>query len=236
MRYGHFCACQPGVSPICLISYSSGIIGRLCPHQILRRVTTMDARIVIPILVVVAVLIAVGVALAVRRRRSDQLKQRFGPEYDRTVLQQNGDARRAEATLAEREKRVEAFPLRSLSAVDREAYAMEWAAVQRRFVDDPSAAVGTADRLVGRVMIDRGYPMTNFEQRAADISVSYPSVVQNYRAAHDIVLRHDDGQATTEDLRQAMVHYRSLFDELLEPAKVEAIDHKRRGVAHERAS
>ena len=113
---------------------------------------------------------------------------------------------------------------------------MEWAAVQRRFVDDPSAAVGTADRLVGRVMIERGYPMTNFEQRAADISVSYPAVVQNYRAAHDIVMRHAESRATTEDLRQAMVYYRSLFDELLEPTKVESIDHKRRGVAHERAS
>jgi hypothetical protein len=85
-------------------------------------------------------------------------------------------------------------------------------------------------------MIDRGYPMADFEQRAADISVSYPAVVQNYRAAHEIVLRHTDGQATTEDLRQAMVHYRSLFDELLQPEKVERIDQKRRGVAHERAS
>jgi hypothetical protein len=85
-------------------------------------------------------------------------------------------------------------------------------------------------------MIDRGYPMTNFEQRAADISVSYPTVVQNYRAAHDIVVRHGESKATTEDLRKAMVHYRSLFDELLEPGKVETIDHKRRGVAHERAS
>jgi hypothetical protein len=196
----------------------------------------MDTRIVIPILVIIAVLVAVGVALAARRRRSDQLKRRFGPEYDRTVIQQHGDSRRAEATLVDREKRVEAFPLRPLSAVDREAYAMEWAAVQRRFVDDPSAAVGTADRLVGRVMIDRGYPMTNFEQRAADISVSYPSVVQNYRAAHDIVVRHSESNATTEDLRQAMVHYRSLFDELLETDKVQRIDHNRRGVARERAS
>jgi hypothetical protein len=196
----------------------------------------MDTRIVIPILVIIAVLVAVGVALAARRRRSDQLKRRFGPEYDRTVIQQHGDSRRAEATLVDREKRVEAFPLRPLSAVDREAYAMEWAAVQRRFVDDPSAAVGTADRLVGRVMIDRGYPMTNFEQRAADISVSYPSVVQNYRAAHDIVVRHSESKATTEDLRQAMVHYRSLFDELLETDKVQRIDHNRRGVARERAS
>jgi hypothetical protein len=196
----------------------------------------MDTRILIPALVIVAILIVIAAVVVMRRRKSNQLKSRFGPEYDRAVRQQDGDARRAEATLADRERRVEAFPLRPLSPVDREAYAMEWAAVQRRFVDDPSAAVGTADRLVNRVMTDRGYPMTNFEQRAADISVSYPAVVQNYRAGHEIVVRHSDGQATTEELRQAMVHYRSLFDELLQPAKVERIDNKRKGVAHERAS
>jgi hypothetical protein len=197
----------------------------------------MDTRILIPLVVIVGIIfVAVMIALTMRRRRSEQLKQHFGPEYDRTVIQQHGDAGRAEATLAEREKRVDAFPLRTLSPIDREGYAMEWATVQRRFVDDPSAAVGTADRLVGRVMIDRGYPMSDFEQRAADISVSHPSVVQNYRTAHDIFARHSDGKATTEDLRQAMVHYRSLFDELLEAGKVEPIDHKRRGVAHERAS
>jgi hypothetical protein len=149
----------------------------------------------------------------------------------------------AEAALAEREKRLEKFPLRALSAVDREAYLMEWSAVQRRFVDDPSAAVGSADRLVSRAMIDRGYPMTDFEQQAADISVSYPVVVQNYRAGHEIVMRHADGHATTEELRQAMIHYRTLFDELLqpaaeakvEPAKVQSIDQKRK-IAQERAS
>jgi hypothetical protein len=199
----------------------------------------MDTRIVVPALILVAILVAIAVALVARRRRSLKLRQRFGPEYDRTVIQQRGDSRRAEETLVEREKRVETFPLRTLTPVDREAYAMEWATVQRRFVDDPSAAVGTADRLVSRVMTDRGYPMTDFEQRAADISVSYPTVVQNYRSAHDIVLRHAEGQATTEELRQAMVHYRSLFDELLAPAessKIESISSRRKGVAHERAS
>jgi hypothetical protein len=203
----------------------------------------MDARILIPIAAVIVIFVIVAVAFIVRRRRTDQLKRRFGPEYDRTVLEQHGDARVAEAALAEREKRVEKFPLRALSAVDREAYAMEWSAVQRRFVDDPSAAVGSADRLVGRAMIDRGYPMSNFEQQAADISVSYPVVVQNYRAGHEIVMRHADGHATTEELRQAMIHYRTLFDELLqpaaeakvEPAKVQSIDQKRK-IAQERAS
>lgn len=200
----------------------------------------MDTRIVMPVVVIVAIVVVVAVALIARRRKSSHLKQRFGPEYDRAVIQQHGDAHRAEAKLAEREKRVEKFPLRDLSPIDREAYAMEWAAVQRRFVDDPSVAVGAADRLVSRVMIDRGYPMTDFEQRAADISVSYPAVVQNYRAGHEIVARHGDGQATTEELRQAMVHYRSLFNELLEssvePEKVLPISRKRAGVAHERAS
>ena len=202
----------------------------------------MDAKILIPISAIVVIFVIVAVAFIVRRRRTDQLKRRFGPEYDRTVLE-HGDARVAEAALAEREKRVEKFPLRALSAVDREAYLMEWSAVQRRFVDDPSAAVGSADRLVSRAMIDRGYPMTDFEQQAADISVSYPVVVQNYRAGHEIVMRHADGHATTEELRQAMIHYRTLFDELLqpaaeakvEPAKVQSIDQKRK-IAQERAS
>ncbi len=201
----------------------------------------MDTRILIPLVVIVGIFVSVMVAFTMRRRRSEQLRQRFGSEYDRAIIQQHGDAGRAEATLAEREKRVEAFPLRMLSPIDREAYAMEWATVQRRFVDDPSAAVGSADRLVGRAMIDRGYPMTDFEQRAEDISVSYPTVVENYRAGHSIVMRHADGQATTEELRQAMIHYRTLFDELLQPAAVESakiqpIHQKGRGVAHERAS
>jgi hypothetical protein len=179
----------------------------------------MDTKIWMPVVAIVAILVTVAVALITRRRRAEQFKQRFGPEYDGTVLQQNGDARLAEATLADREKRVERFPLRALSEVDHAAYAMEWAAVQRRFVDDPAAAVRSADRLIGRAMIDRGYPMADFEQQAADISVSYPVVVQNYRAGHEIVMRHADGQATTEELRQAMIHYRTLFEELLKPAE-----------------
>jgi hypothetical protein len=198
----------------------------------------METHILIPALIIVAILVLIAAALIARRRKSETLKRRFGPEYDRTVIQQQGDMRRAEAELVERKKRVESFPLRSLTPVDQEAYAVEWAAVQRRFVEDPSAAVGCADRLVSRVMTDRGYPMTNFDQRAEDISVSYPAVVQNYRAARDIALRHADGGATTEDLRQAMIHYRSLFDELLAPAELSNLQpiNRRRGAAHERAS
>lgn len=202
----------------------------------------MATHIVIPPLIVVAVFIAIAAVLIVRRRRRDQLKSRFGTKYSHTVAPQQGDAQRAKATLLEREEQVEAFPLHDLTPVDREAYIMEWATVQRRFVDDPVSAVGSADRLITRAMTDRGYPMTNFEQRVADLSVSYPTVVESYRAAHDIALRHADGRATTEDLGQAMVHYRSLFDELVtstrpsaESSKVEAIN-RHRGVAQERAS
>jgi hypothetical protein len=206
----------------------------------------MDTRFVFAAVAIIAILlIAVAAAVAARRRGgSEQLKRHSGPEYDRTVVQQHGDARRAEAALAEREERVETFPLRPLSPVDREAYAMEWAAVQQRFVDDPFVAAGTADRLITRLMIDRGYPMADFEQRDADISVSYSTVVQNYRAAHEIAVRHADGQATMEELHQAMIHYHAVFDELLEPevepavepTQVQPIDQNRQGVTHERAS
>jgi hypothetical protein len=199
----------------------------------------MDPRIVIATSTVFALFVASAVTFLARHRRSRQIQQHFRPEYDRSVLQQPGDARTAAPALADREKQVETLPLRALSPIEREAYAMEWAAVQRHFIDDPSAAVGTADRLVGCVMIDRGYPMINFEQRAEDISVTHPVVVQNYRAGHGIVMRHVDGQATTEELRQAMIHYRTLFDELLQPAagppNVHPINRNRR-VAHERAS
>jgi hypothetical protein len=117
--------------------------------------------------------------------------------------------------LAEREKRVSRFELRSLPPTERERYAQQWAFVQRKFVDDPKGAVNEADKLVTDVMNARGYPMSEFSQRADDISVHYPNAVGNYRAAHEIVLRHGKGQASTEDLRKAMVHFRSLFDELL---------------------
>lgn len=181
----------------------------------------MGSGIVLSLVAIVAIFISVTIAVVMRRRKSRHLKQRFGPEYDRAVLEQQGDRRRAEAALAKREKRVNAFPLHALSAADREDYWAEWMAVQRHFVDNPPAAVGAADRLINCAMTDRGYPESDFEQRAADLSVSHPTVVENYRVAHEIVARHGDGHATTEELRQAMVYYRSLFDELLEPAKDE---------------
>jgi hypothetical protein len=176
----------------------------------------------VPIVIAVLILFAVATLLILRNRKSDRLKQHFGPEYGR-VVQQHGNTRLAEAALSEREKRVEKFAIHPLPAGDRERYADEWAGVQRRFVDDPSMAVTEADKLVTKVMTARGYPMGDFEQRAADVSVSYPGVVQNYRSARTIVVSHTNGQSTTEGLRQAMVYFRSLFDELLDSPKLETI-------------
>jgi FtsZ-interacting cell division protein ZipA len=174
----------------------------------------MDPKIVTAIVIVIAVLVVVGALLYTRRNRSAQLKQKFGSEYDR-VVRQHGDPKLAETVLAERERRVSNLKLHTLSEAERDRYLHQWTFVQKQFVDDPRGAVNEADRLVTDVMSSRGYPMSEFAQRAEDISVDYPETVSNYRAAHDIVLRHAKGQSTTEDLRRAMVHFRSLFDELL---------------------
>src|SRR6266566_2813792 len=174
----------------------------------------MDPKILTAILVIIAILTVVAVLFVTRRRKTEHLKQKFGSEYDR-VVHQHGDPQRAETVLAARERRVSHFELRTLPPTERERYSERWAFVQRKFVDDPKAAVNEADRLVTDVMNTRGYPMSEFNQRADDISVNYPNAVGNYRAAHDIVLRHGRGQSSTEDLRKAMVHFRSLFDELL---------------------
>jgi hypothetical protein len=149
-----------------------------------------------------------------RKRRSQQLRERFGPEYDR-VVSKEGEVSRAEGVLAMRAKRREKFELRPLTASMRSDFSARWSTVQAQFVDDPKGAVAGADQLVNELMKARGYPVVDFDQRAADISVDHPVVVENYRAAHEIALRHSRGQAGTEDLRKAMVHYRSLFEELL---------------------
>ncbi len=169
--------------------------------------------ILIAVVVAVVVIAAISFILS-RKRRSQQLKERFGPEYDR-VLKKEGEVRRAEGVLEIRAKRRDKFQIRPLSAANRADFSERWRVVQSQFVDSPKNSVSRADGLVAEVMEARGYPMANFEQRAADISVDYPVVVENYRAAHDIALRHGRGQASTEDLRKAMVHYRSLFEELL---------------------
>jgi hypothetical protein len=164
--------------------------------------------------VIVALLVVVG-WLLYERRRSDQLRAEFGPEYKRAV-DATGDRRAAETELRERQERVEALDIRPLPAADREAYAQEWRQVQAKFVDEPGSAIMEADALIRGVMEARGYPVADFEQRVADISVGHANVVDHYRAAHEIASRRDDARIDTEALRQAMVHYRALFEDLLE--------------------
>ena len=176
----------------------------------------MDQQTLLIVVAAIAVL-AIG-ALAyvlVSRRRSLHLKERFGPEYDRTV-EVAGDPRKAEANLLERERRVEKLHIKPVPAELKDRFARSWQHVQARFVDEPAAAVAEADALVKKVMESRGYPMGSFEQRAADISVDYPHVVSNYRAARELAVKSGRGEASTEDLRQAFVHYRALFTELLD--------------------
>jgi hypothetical protein len=164
--------------------------------------------------IIVVLLVVVGL-LFMRQQRSRELKQGFGPEYDRVVAQ-SGDQRSAERELRERRDRHEQFEIRSLDPAAREDYLSRWEQTQRNFVDEPTQAVEEADTLVQQVMQDRGYPGDNdFDQRAADISVEHPVVVENYRAAAAISGRSRRGQASTEDLRQAMKHFRALFDDLL---------------------
>ena len=170
---------------------------------------------VIVIVAVVLIALVVGALVLARQRRSQQLQEGFGPEYERTVSER-GDRKEAEAELLERRKRHDRFEIRELDAATRDRYADRWRSAQRRFVDQPGPAVGEADALVMEVMRDRGYPVADeFEQRAADVSVDHPEVVEHYRAAHEISGRATTGEASTEDLRQAMVHFRGLFVELL---------------------
>lgn len=179
-----------------------------------------QSQVLILVVVLAVIVVAAIVFVAVRKRRSAKLRERFGPEYDR-VLKQEGDPRKAEGVLEFREKRREKFKVRPLSAADRSSFAVRWNEVQARFVDDPRGAVTVADSLVTDVMQARGYPIGEFEQRAADISVDHPVVVENYRSAHDIAMRHSTGRVSTEDMRQAMVHYRALFQELLDEPNVQ---------------
>ena len=176
----------------------------------------MDQHRLTLVLIVIVAVVAIAVAgfFVARKRRSQRLRERFGPEYDR-VLKKEGEVRRAEGVLEIRSQRRDKLKPGSLTPETRSDFTSRWHSVQTQFVDNPKGSVTGADQLVSELMQARGYPMANFEQRADDISVDHPVVVQNYRAAHDITLRHNRGQASTEDLRKAMVHYRSLFDELL---------------------
>lgn len=169
------------------------------------------------IIAVVLVLLVMGAIMApnfARRKRSERLHDQFGTEYDHTV-QALGDEKKAHAELDERQKHVKALNIRPLSDDERERYLADWAVVQSKFVDEPGQAIVDADGLIMEVMQLRNYPISDFEQRAADVSVSYPSLVSNYRAAREIAIKNKQHQADTEELRQAVIYYRSLFEELL---------------------
>jgi hypothetical protein len=169
---------------------------------------------VVVIIVVVALLVIAG-AVLVPRMRSRRLQQRFGPEYQRTV-ESTGDQRAAEQDLADREQRRRKLEIRPLDPGARNAYAQRWRTAQERFVDNPAQAIGEADALVQQVMRERGYPVGDFEQQARDVSVDHGEVVAEYHAAHEVSQLNERGEASTEQLREAMVHYRTLFAELLD--------------------
>jgi len=184
-------------------------------------ITTLSPTELALIIALVAIVVA-GIAawLFLRKRRTKKLRTQFGSaEYDRAV-KEDGSRRHAEAGLKERTERVESLSIRPLAAADRARFVESWRRVQARFVDGPGGAVTEADQLLGDVMSTRGYPVSDFEQRAADISVDHPLVLENYRTAHGIAVRQTQGQANTEDLRQAMIHYRTLFEELVGDAEL----------------
>jgi hypothetical protein len=187
------------------------------------------------VIIVAVIMVIVGLAVYfLQRRRSERLRDHFGPEYDRAVAE-GGGRRHGEAVLEQRAERVKKFHIRPLSAEDKARFAEQWDRVQAHFVDAPAGAVAEADQLLGDIMATCGYPMGDFEQRAADISVDHPIVTQNYRSAHEIALRQARGQASTEDLRRAMIHYRSLFDDLVNERR-ETVVEERKPVVADRAA
>jgi hypothetical protein len=167
------------------------------------------------VLLVVLVMVVVALYMQHRKTRTLALRNRFGSEYDREV-KMHPSARQAEAKLASRTNRVETLKLRDLAATEHERFVTEWRTVQARFVDHPKAAVIEADELINSLLEARGYPQAGFEQRASDVSVTYPRVMEDYRVAHAIAMRPGDKEATTEELRTAMIQYRSIFDELVQ--------------------
>ncbi|HXE48254.1 MAG TPA: hypothetical protein VN663_07780 [Ramlibacter sp.] len=176
---------------------------------------TLDTQTMAVVVVVILALLAVGAWLYTRKRQSDRLIQRFGPEYGRAV-DEMGSRAKAESELRTREKRVEKLNLVPLAPAEAARFSQDWKALQGRFVDNPKGVLMEADQLVRDLMGKRGYPMGDFESRAADISVDHPAVVEHYRAAQAIALRDQRGEADTEEMRKGVVHYRALFDELLE--------------------
>jgi hypothetical protein len=178
-----------------------------------------QAVIVGAVLLLAVIGVVILVVRARRKAQSEHLQKRFGPEYGR-VVKTVGDRDKAEAELRAREARVERLKLIPLSETEASRFAQEWTLLQGNFVDNPTGVVSEADRLVRELMTKRGYPMGDFERRAADISVHHPAVVDNYRAAQALAVRASRGEASTEDLRKAVVHYRALFEDLLEAGSV----------------
>src|SRR3954464_7886980 len=173
--------------------------------------------IVAAVLIIAAIVVGAVLYRQQQAQRRRHLREQFGPEYDRLVAA-TGSLRAAERELDARTQRAAAFHIRTLSPEERAGFTTRWQQVQAEFVDNPKASLAHADELLGEVMSTRGYPVQDFEQRAADLSVDHPVVVQHYHAAHGIALRHKKDQATTEDLRRAMIHYRTLFEELVSNA------------------
>ncbi len=176
----------------------------------------MNPNILWVVVAVIAVLIiAALVYVANRQRQSKLIRDKFGPEYDYAVKKAGGDTAHAEAELRERAARVEQYRIRPLSATERDRFSQDWRAIQSMFVDQPEIAVQKADKMIGEVMHARGYPVGDFEQRTSDISVDHPGAVSEYRVAHGLTVARERGEDNTENLRQAMVHYRNLFEELV---------------------
>ena len=178
----------------------------------------------IAVAVIAVIILAAILFLAMRKQRTARLRSRFGPEYERTV-DDVGDRHKAEHELHERQRRVAKFEIRPLSVSERDHFVERWRVVQAEFVDQPQQALAQGDDLLTDVMRARGYPVEYFEQRSADLSVDHPSVVQHYRAGRELALLHRQGEANTEDLRQAMLHFRALFDELTDEAANDARRH-----------
>lgn len=166
-------------------------------------------------LIVGILAVAVAVWALLQRQKTRKLKNTFGPEYDR-VMDQEKNARRGEAVLQERQRRVEKYQIRPLTRDECDMFGAKWHATQEHFVDNPREAVAQADSLITDAMRTRGYPMSDFDQRVANLSVDHPQVVEDYRIAHEIAIRDSRDLATTEDLRKAMQHYRSLFEHVLD--------------------
>jgi len=187
----------------------------------------MDPTVIGLIVLAVAVLIIGGLWFASRKKKSETLQERFGPEYERSV-RETGKRSEAEKDLEQRAERVDKLHIRELDPEEQARFSQNWKQVQSHFVDEPAVAIGEADGLVQEVMNTRGYPVTDFDQQAADISVNHPDVVTHYRAGHEIAQRHASKSVGTEELRQAILHYRALFDQLLGAVSASSNSHRRK--------